>query len=814
MKLVSIVLLFLSIALCPTVYSQKSSVIDSLKAVVINEKGTKTKVSNFLELSEKLISIHDYKQAGDYLDSVKVLSEKLNFDQGVAWYYNGKGFLDYKERNYLAALNNYGISLQLGSEIGDSLSVARVCMNLGTTFNALGNFEQALIYLKRALRISIAMGYKDIQKSALDKLTIVYTFLGYYPEAKYSIEKALALAEESGDTEGVFKSTLNLGIIYKHQGNIPLALEVFTKALPYYEQTGNKEVLIALDNCIGSIYLHLNEYPEAHRHLSSALEFSRELGVASEVASNLYSIGLVYCAEQKFDVAVQYELQALEMYSKAGYKEGLASTWLALGDIYEAKGELDKALESYDKSLILSNEINDMYNKVLCLTSIGNILIKQAVNLNTIDAIIKFDKARANFNESLNLSKLMDKKDIIISIYKSLYKIDSAAGNYADALKYHILYENYKDSLYNVENSKKLADVQLQFVREQKNTEINLLTRENEIASLQLKNQQADLLTAKLMTELNLNQIITLGKSRELQKLNLVRTAKELEAQKTVLREQNALLQSTTKIKDLTERELQQKKLQRNGILFTSFLFILASALIIRSLQLRRKLEKQEAVAKERERISADLHDDIGSGLSKIILMLEVLKTEADIPVIKNKTKAISDESLELSKNMSEVIWALNSRNDSLESLVAYIRKYASGYFENSTVHFKMNAPSHIPQIYLSSEQRRNIFYVVKEASHNIVKHARAKRAEVIITFRNQLFELIIRDDGIGMQHGGLNRFGNGILQMNKRLQEIGGELRIESDHGTCIKLSMPVRVNRPKDILIPGYQSNTFTSL
>jgi tetratricopeptide (TPR) repeat protein len=380
-------------------------------------------------------------------------------------------------------------------------------------------------------------------------------------------------------------------------------------------------------------------------HLSSALEFSRELGVSSEIASNLYSIGLVHCAQQNMDAAIEYELQALEIYSKTGHKEGLASAWLAMGEIYETKGDPDKALESYHKSLNYSQEINDKYNEVVCLTAIGNILIKQAAKANAIESRIKYDIARANLEESLKLSKLMDKKDNIMNIYRSLYRIDSATGNYADALRNYILYENYKDSLYSVESSNQLAAVQVQFVREQKNQEINLLNREKEITSLQLKNQHAALLTEKLKTELNQNQILMLGKSRELQKINLERTAKELEAQKTVFREQKSLLESTLKIKDLTERELRQQKLQRNGILFTTILFILTAVLIIRSLQLRRKLEKQQAVAKERERISADLHDDIGSGLTKIILMLEVLNNQIKIPEVKDKTSAISRRS-------------------------------------------------------------------------------------------------------------------------------------------------------------------------
>ena len=118
---------------------------------------------------------------------------------------------------------------------------------------------------------------------------------------------------------------------------------------------------------------------------------------------------------------------------------------------------------------------------------------------------------------------------------------------------------------------------------------------------------------------------------------------------------------------------------------------------------------------------------------------------------------------------------------------------YAGDYFQNSPVRFKMTAPAHFPHTPLTSEQRRNIFYAVKEALHNVVKHAQATEAEVMVTLKNQVLAIIIRDNGVGMPEGELNRFGNGINLMRKRLEGIGGEFSIESSEGTRIILSMPV---------------------
>jgi tetratricopeptide (TPR) repeat protein len=136
MKPVAGVLLILSIALSLTANSQKSSEINNIKAVLINGIETEAKVSHFLQRYEQLMTVHDYTQARQYLDSVLILSEKLHFEQGVALYYYGMGLLHYKEKNYLEALNHYRIALQSGKK------PVTVCMLPGCVLT----LEQPLIH--------------------------------------------------------------------------------------------------------------------------------------------------------------------------------------------------------------------------------------------------------------------------------------------------------------------------------------------------------------------------------------------------------------------------------------------------------------------------------------------------------------------------------------------------------------------------------------------------------------------------------------------------------------------------------------------
>ena len=149
--------------------------------------------------------------------------------------------------------------------------------------------------------------------------------------------------------------------------------------------------------------------------------------------------------------------------------------------------------------------------------------------------------------------------------------------------------------------------------------------------------------------------------------------------------------------------------------------------------------------------------------------------------------------SRELSSTISEIIWALNSNNDYVENTIAYIRRYASEYFENSPVKLKISTPDNIEDIPIGSENRRNVFYSVKEALHNIIKHANATEAELIFTVTNNELSVVVSDNGVGMPEHGLNRFGNGLKNMRNRMTSINGGMKIENGQGTKVILTLPV---------------------
>lgn len=201
----------------------------------------------------------------------------------------------------------------------------------------------------------------------------------------------------------------------------------------------------------------------------------------------------------------------------------------------------------------------------------------------------------------------------------------------------------------------------------------------------------------------------------------------------------------------------------------------------------RKEMEKQVAVlaAKqdERNRISVDMHDELGSGVTAIRLMSEIVKTKMKDDTLPEIDK-ISNSANELLNKMNTIIWTMTSSNDTLENLVAYIRSYAVEFFENTAIDCIFSMPASIPAREISGEKRRNIFLSVKEALNNVAKHSQSTVVRINITIQDRMM-IEIQDDGVGINMEKLRKFGNGLNNMKKRMASINGEFNIENRQGT-----------------------------
>ncbi len=221
-----------------------------------------------------------------------------------------------------------------------------------------------------------------------------------------------------------------------------------------------------------------------------------------------------------------------------------------------------------------------------------------------------------------------------------------------------------------------------------------------------------------------------------------------------------------------------------------------------RKLQRRlEQLEKERALARERERIARDLHDDLGSSLARISLLSGLLKADRDnSQQIESHAIKISQSADQTVRALEEIVWAVRPGSDTLKSLVEYIAHFANELFDGTGIHCRLDLPLDLPARPLPPDVRHNVFLVVKEALTNAVKHAGAKEVFVQARASEDSLELLVQDDGKGFNPANARR-GHGLENMRRRAQANGEQVDIQSapGKGTSVRIKLhfaPVHSN------------------
>jgi len=210
----------------------------------------------------------------------------------------------------------------------------------------------------------------------------------------------------------------------------------------------------------------------------------------------------------------------------------------------------------------------------------------------------------------------------------------------------------------------------------------------------------------------------------------------------------------------------------------------------------RRQLEQQKALAEERDRIAKELHDDMGSSLSSILFLSEDMMLDAEDEGALGGIHRISKLAENSLDNMREIIWAMDSRKNTLEDLSGRLRAFATEFMADNKVALKLDMPRANQQGVLGGEQRRNIYLIAKEALHNAVKHAQPRQVKLSLRLVEQQLILKIQDDGCGFDtHAAETPGGYGLDNMQSRAEAIGGLLKVESapGNGTEVSLRVPL---------------------
>lgn len=207
---------------------------------------------------------------------------------------------------------------------------------------------------------------------------------------------------------------------------------------------------------------------------------------------------------------------------------------------------------------------------------------------------------------------------------------------------------------------------------------------------------------------------------------------------------------------------------------------------------LEKELELQKQIHHERERISHDMHDDLGAGISALKLQAEFLKQKLGNDHLKADIDDLLKTSEEMNLSMREMLWSLNSENDNLGNFIQYVVIYAESFFKKTNINIEVIRKVGLPESKINSELRRNLFLCTKEAFNNIYKHSKAENVEMSFTLKDYIFTMEIKDDGVGLSQK--NSSGNGLNNLKKRMNDLCGKFMIiPSEKGLHLFFETPI---------------------
>jgi serine phosphatase RsbU (regulator of sigma subunit)/Tfp pilus assembly protein PilF len=421
-------------------------------------------------------------------------------------------------------------------------------------------------YIDRQLALSKKLNYKKGLASGYSNMASFYTKKGEFKIALEYNKLSLKFMQEIGDKKGESSGYINIGQNYSNLGNYTSAITNMLQGVKIKEQIDDKRgVAVGYAN-IGSVFFAQQKYDEALKYYLSSLKIKEEINDKPGMAMSYNNIGSVFFLQKKTDEALIYFEKSLKLKKELGNKKGTAATYTNIGEIYLAKNKINQAFAYQLKALEIATEAEDKKGMLNAYDCIGGIMEKKK---NYTGAIVYYKKM-------LVLAKGSDLKEDIMSGYKGLADAFKAAHNYDSALAYRSLYYEVKDTLFNKENFKQLAELNTRYETEKKEKEILLLTKDQDLNAKIIRQQQLERWGLTGGLGLLLLSIITIYRRyRFKQKANVI-----LELQKEEIQQKNVLITDSIDYAKTIQEAVLPTATKMKKLIPDSFVFYKPKAIV------------------------------------------------------------------------------------------------------------------------------------------------------------------------------------------------------------------------------------------
>lgn len=555
-------------------------------------------------------------------------------------------------------------------------------------------------------------------------------------------------------------------------------------------QTNNSEKLKTLKKHISEHYF--TKSTDLNSDFIQAIELAKELNSELDLADLYKMRGTSYYFNSQYDKALMSYTMALKLYEKINNKKGIAGIYNEIGVLYTKDKNYNEALKNLENAKKIANEIKDTTSLCASLNNAGIVY----------EYTLKYDLALKNYNQAINMYELIKDEvglsygyENIGAIYLLQKKYNSAIELFNKSLalrkknkleqgitiSYFYLAETYKElkdnstssNYYDSSLNKAISIQYTDYIQKNYQALSNLYLNQKDYKMAYEFQIQATKIKDSLLNEQKIKQ------------LSEWQTIYEVERKTN----ENELLKKTN------ELNAQKVKNKNFVLLIVSLLFIIS--IVLAWLFYKNKQHKIANETKnkihlaeqiQREKISHDLHDNVGAQLSYIVSNLDLINSkEIKNDWIETRIKSINEMSKQAIVTLRETVWALNNKSISIEQFADKYKSYVlkmSDYIENVAFHFQ----DKIEQDYvLEPNDALQLFRICQEALNNSLKHSKSSEISIVFIANSKYkFGFVLKDNGIGFdQEQALKKGHYGLQNMKERSKQLNAEFNILTHLGT-----------------------------
>jgi two-component system, NarL family, sensor histidine kinase UhpB len=570
--------------------------------------------------------------------------------------------------------------------------------------------------------------------------------VGTNPSEAIAYGKAgLQLGKKIKFDRGIASCLLNISYCYSASGKLDSALPYIDTAIAYYRKSGASGRIITAYLNRADYNLQLRRFNESMADCDTAFQYA-EKNNRNEAKARVYqTIGSIYFLQGNYEQSKIYYEKAYPMFERIGNVIMMTSTLNSIGNIYKQTRDYDLSIASFEKAIKLSVDIGNENNVSMYYSNLSDVWYEKGdkgrAEVNAIKAV---EYARAQKNDV----QVAMAQNVLGNIYLKTGRVKQAitvaeesfqlaAKNNADDVKQKAAEElaeayfktgNYKEAYRFIEYGKKLNDtlIKRKYDKDVVTMQTNFKVKEKD------------------------KEILILSKDRELQR-----------------------------------QQLKQQSFFMIASAVIAILTLVGIWLFINRNRLRQRMRELEL----RNRIAADLHDEVGSSLSSIHMLSQMATRQETGTTHKDILIRMSSNAKETMDRMGDIVWMIKPGETEAGNLKERMERFAYEIGSSKNI----DVSTHLDELEkakLTMAQRKNIYLIFKEAVNNAVKYSDAGKIAIKAGIQNKELNLTVKDNGKGFDKG-LVKKGNGLGNMKNRAHDLNGQLDIiTGPGGTTVQLT------------------------